>query len=302
MKHRENDDKALSPGKRFRQALEKESPLQIVGTVNAYAAMMAAHEGFRALYLSGAGVANASYGLPDLGITTLDNVLADASRITSAVNLPLLVDVDTGWGNTFMIQRTITSMERAGVAAVHIEDQPFEKRCGHRDNKSVVSCDAMVDRLKAALDARQDPSFVIMARTDAFACEGLQKTLERCRAYEEAGADMHFIEAITSLEDYRTLAQSLQRPILANMTEFGKSPLYPTKELAKAGVKMVLYPLSAWRAMNLAALKVYHEIRSTGTQQGSLDQMQTREELYGFLNYEKYEQVADNLLKKRESQ
>lgn len=278
-----------NPGTRFRQAVEQENPLQIVGTINAFAAIMADEMGFRAIYLSGAGVANASYGLPDLGMTTLDNVLEDAKRITSATDLPLLVDIDTGWGGPLMIARTIQMMEKAGVAAVHIEDQPFEKRCGHRANKTVVSKELMIDRLKAALDARSNSDFVIMARTDAYACEGLEKTLDRCLAYEAAGADMHFVEALQTLDEYREFTSALKRPVLANITEFGMTPLFTKKELAAAGVLLILYPLSAWRAMNLAALKVYQKIRSEGTQKKVLDQMQTREELYGFLDYEQQE-------------
>lgn len=278
-----------TPGSKFRKAQGESAPLQVVGTINAYTALMAKHVGFQALYVSGAGVANASYGLPDLGMTTLDNVVTDVSRITEAVDLPLLVDIDTGWGNSLMIARTIRAMQRAGAAAVHIEDQVFEKRCGHLPNKSVVSTEEMIARLKAALDARNDDSFVIMARTDALACEGLAKTIERCRAYEEAGADMHFIEAVTSIEDYRRFKQVLHRPILANMTEFGKTLLHTANELSAVGVDLVLYPLSAFRAMNLAAIKMYREIKDCGTQIHLLDQMQTREELYGFLNYKAYE-------------
>lgn len=284
-----------TPGSKFRQALNEQAPLQIVGTINAYTAIMAKKVGFHAIYVSGAGVANASYGLPDLGMTTLDNVLIDVARITEAVDVPLLVDIDTGWGNAFMIARTIRAMQRAGAAAVHIEDQIFEKRCGHRPDKRVIPKIEMVDRIKAAIDARLDPSFVIMARTDALAIEGLEKTIERCLAYEEAGADMHFIEAISTLEDYSKCKRELKRPILANITEFGKTPLFTIQELASVGVDMVLYPLSACRAMNLAALKTYQEIKSRGTQVHMLDQMQTREELYGFLNYEAYEKKADNI-------
>lgn len=286
-----------SPGHRFRQTLCEESPLQIAGTINAYAATMAKAVGFKAIYLSGAGVANSSYGLPDLGMTTLDNVLIDVNRITETIDLPLLVDIDTGWGNTFMITRTIRNMERAGAAAVHIEDQVFEKRCGHRPNKCIVDIGEMVDRLKAAIDARLDDNFVIMARTDALNSEGLDRTIQRCEAYEKAGADMHFIEAVTSLEDYRAFKSVLKQPILANITEFGRTPLFTTDELASVGVDLVLYPLSAFRAMNLAALKAYQEIRSCGTQIRLLEQMQTREELYGFLNYAAYEQKMDRLLK-----
>lgn len=288
-----------SPGSRFRQALAQENPLQIVGTINAYAALMAKRVGFRAIYMSGAGVANASYGLPDLGMTTLDNVLIDVNRILDVVDLPMLVDIDTGWGNIFMIERAIRSMERAGVAAVHIEDQVFEKRCGHRQGKRIVSKEEMVDRLKAALDARHDNTFVIMSRNDAYASEGIEKMIERCLAYEDAGADMHFLEALPTIEDYRQCKRCLKRPILANITEFGKTPLFTIKDLSSAGVDMALYPLSAWRAMNLAAIRTLQEIRNTGSQLNLLDQMQTREELYGFLDYESYEYKADKLLKNR---
>lgn len=291
-----------SPGSKFRQALTQETPLQIVGTINAFAAIMAKRVGFRAIYVSGAGVANASYGLPDLGMTTLDNVLIDVSRITEAVDLPVLVDIDTGWGNGFMIARTIRAMERAGAAAVHIEDQVFEKRCGHRNDKRIVSQEQMVERLKAAVDARQDKAFVIMARTDAFGIEGLDQTIERCLAYEAAGADMHFIEALTTLEDYGKCKRALSRPILANITEFGKTPLFTLEELASVGVDLVLYPLSAWRSMNLAAIKTYQEIKTRGTQIHLLDQMQTREELYGFLNYEAYEKKADEWLQTKSNE
>ena len=279
----------LSPGAQFRKALTQEKPLQIVGVINAYAAMMAQHVGFKALYVSGAGVANSSYGLPDLAMTTLDNVLEDVSRIAGAVSTPLLVDIDTGWGNAFMIARTIKSMIRAGAAAVHIEDQVFEKRCGHRAGKQVVSTEEMVARIKAAVVARTDPNFVIMARTDAFAIEGLEKTIQRGLAYVEAGADMLFVEALTELEHYQKIKSVIPVPILANMTEFGVTPLFSTKELASVGVDMVLYPLSANRAMNLAAVKVFQTIRDKGTQFDMLEEMQTREELYGFLDYENYE-------------
>lgn len=276
-----------SPGFRFKKAVLEERPLQIVGTINAYAAIMAQNCGFRALYLSGAGVANAAFGIPDVGLTTLDNVAEETRRITDAVDLPLLVDIDTGWGNSAMVARTIHTIEKAGAAAVHIEDQPFEKQCGHLPNKSVISKHLMIERLHAAVDARTDPSFVIMARTDAYAVEGLDKTLERCLAYETAGADMHFIEALSSLEEYQIFTKTLHRPILANITEFGKTPLFTKEELAGVGIDLILYPLSAWRAMNLAALKVYRNIRTEGTQKDLLSEMQTREELYGFLNYHK---------------
>lgn len=276
-----------SAGDLFRKAVKEESPLQIVGTINTYTALMAKSCGFRALYLSGAGVANAEYGLPDIGLTTLDNVADAARKLTEAVDLPLLADIDTGWGNSRMVARTIRIMEKAGVAAVHIEDQWLDKRCGHLSGKSVVPPEEMVARIKAALDARIDPSFVIMSRTDAYGVEGIDRAIERCQAYEKAGADMHFIEALSSLEEYRRFADALERPILANMTEFGITPLFTREELASAGVALILYPLSAWRAMNLAALKVYQEIRQAGTQKHLIDQMQTREELYGFLNYSK---------------
>lgn len=279
-----------SAGLRFKNALLEENPLQIVGTINAYAAILAKNCGFRAIYLSGAGVANASFGIPDIGLTTLDNVLLDAKRITDSVDLPLLVDIDTGWGNCMMIAKTIRAMERAGVAGVHIEDQPFEKICGHLPNKTVISTEKMIERIHAAIDAREDSSFVLITRTDAYSSEGLEKTLERCLAYEEAGADIHFIEALSSLQEYQIFSKSLQRPILANITEFGKTPLFTRKDLKEAGVELILYPLSAWRAMNLAALKVYHGIRTEGTQINYLDLMQTREELYHFLGYE----IQDN--------
>lgn len=275
-----------SPGSRFTIAALEERPLQIVGVINAYAAIMAKECGFRAIYLSGAGIANADYGVPDIGLTTLDNVAEATRKITNAVDLPLLVDIDTGWGSSAMIARSIRTIEKAGAAAVHLEDQPFEKQCGHLPYKTVIPTSQMVERLKAAVDARIDPSFIIMARTDAYAVEGFDKTLERCLAYEAAGADMHFIEALPTLEEYRKFSNALQRPILANITEFGKTPLFTKEELAGVGVDLILYPLSAWRAMNLAALKVYQAIRTKGTQKALLPEMQTREELYGFLNYE----------------
>lgn len=290
-----------TPGKRFRAALLQENPLQIIGTINAYAAMMAKEVGFRAIYLSGSGVASASYGLPDLGMTTLDNVLTDVQRITGAVDLPLLVDIDTGWGSPLMLTRSIQCLEKAGAAAVHIEDQPFLKRCGHRQKKRVVSQEEMCMRLKTATDARVEDSFIIMARTDAYACEGLERTIERCLAYEEAGADMHFIEALPSLDDYRDCVAVLNKPILANITEFGQTPLFNRQELSDVGVSMILYPLSAWRAMNLAALRVYDEIRTKGTQKLVVEHMQTREELYHYLNYYHYENLADTALTKDSS-
>ena len=270
----------------LRQALKKESPLQIAGTINAYCALMAQSVGFKAIYLSGAGVANQSYGLPDIGLTTLDNVLEDVRRITAIVKLPLLVDIDTGWGSPQMITKTVKSMIHAGAAAVHLEDQVESKRCGHLPGKAVVPTEEMVDRIKAAVDARTDPDFMVMARTDALAVEGLDAAVERAVAYRDAGADMLFAEAVTSLDQYQVFKESVGIPILANITEFGKSPLWTREELASAGVDMVLYPLSATRAMNRAALNVYQCIRDNGTQEPCLDQMQTRQELYNFLNYE----------------
>ncbi len=284
-----------SAGKRFRQALQQEKPLQIVGTINAYAALMAAEVGFRAIYLSGAGVANASYGLPDLGMTTLDNVLEDASRITAATDVPLLVDIDTGWGGAFNIARTVGAMQKAGVAAVHIEDQVGQKRCGHRPNKNVVPTGEMVDRIKAAVDAKTDDDFVVMARTDALAVEGMAPMLERIKAYEEAGADAIFAEAMTEIGLYKKVTDAVDVPVLANLTEFGMTPMYTTEELAGVGIRMALYPLSAFRAMNKAALNVFRTIREQGTQRDVIDTMQTREELYEFLGYHAFEQKLDAL-------
>ena len=288
-----------SAGKRFRDAISEQKsnnqPLQIVGTINAYTAMMAKQVGHKAMYLSGAGVANASYGLPDLGMTSLDNVLEDASRITNAVDTPLLVDIDTGWGGAFNISQTIKKMEKAGVAAVHIEDQVAQKRCGHRPNKEIVSTSEMVDRLKAALDAKVDSDFVVMARTDALSVEGLEAAVERAVAFQEAGADMIFAEALTDIEMYRKFTDVLDIPVLANMTEFGQTDLYTTEQLYGVGVDMVLYPLSAFRAMNKAALNVYQHLLNDGTQQAVVDTMQTRMELYDFLNYHEFEQKLDQL-------
>ncbi|WP_019673571.1 methylisocitrate lyase [Psychrobacter lutiphocae] len=290
---------SLSAGKRFRDALHEQKasnqPLQIVGTINAYTAMMATQVGHKAIYLSGGGVANASYGLPDLGMTSLDNVLEDASRITNAVQTPLLVDIDTGWGGAFNIAQTIKKMEKAGVAAVHIEDQVAQKRCGHRPNKEIVSTSEMVDRLKAALDAKVDPDFVVMARTDALSVEGLEAAVERAVAFQEAGADMIFAEALTDIQMYRKFTDVLDIPVLANMTEFGQTDLYTTEQLFEVGVEMVLYPLSAFRAMNKAALNVYQHILDDGTQEEVVDTMQTRMELYDFLNYHQFEQKLDQL-------
>ena len=287
----------LSPGARFRKALKDNHPLQIVGTINAYTAMMAEKVGHQAIYLSGGGVANASFGLPDLGMTTLNDVVEDVRRITAASNAPLLVDIDTGWGGAFNIARTIREMERAGAAAVHIEDQVAQKRCGHRPNKEIVSQQEMVDRIKAAVDARRDDDFFIMARTDSFQKEGLDAAIERSKACVEAGADGIFAEAVTELEHYKAFSQALDVPILANITEFGATPLYNRKELADAGAAMVLYPLSAFRAMNKAALNVYETLLEKGDQKDVVDQMQTRMELYDFLNYHDFEKKLDELFK-----
>lgn len=291
----------LSPGARFRGALVDEKPLQVVGVIDAYAARLAEKSGFRAIYLSGGGVSAASLGVPDLGITALEDVLVDVRRITSTTDLPLLVDVDTGFGGAFNIARTVRSLIREGAGALHIEDQVQAKRCGHRPGKELVSIDEMCDRIKAAVDARSDPEFVIMARTDALAVEGLQPALDRARAYVDAGADMIFAEAVTELSMYRDFSQAAGVPILANMTEFGKTPLYTVQELADADVSLVLYPLSAFRAMSAAALKVYQAIRSAGTQEGVLELMQTRAELYEFLNYYAYEEKLDELFSKEKT-
>ncbi|WP_105104028.1 methylisocitrate lyase [Microbulbifer pacificus] len=287
-----------SAGARFRLALKENQPLQVVGTINAYTAIMAERIGHQAIYLSGAGVANASYGLPDLGMTSLDNVLEDVRRITAASSLPLLVDIDTGWGGAFNIARTIKEMIRAGAAAVHIEDQVAQKRCGHRPNKEIVSKEEMVDRIKAAVDARTDDDFFIMARTDAFAQEGLEAGIERAQACIEAGADGIFAEAVTELEHYRAFKDALNVPILANITEFGKTRLYNKAELAESGADMVLYPLSAFRAMNKAAENVYTSILANGDQQAVVDTMQTRAELYDYLNYHEFEDKLDALFNK----
>jgi methylisocitrate lyase len=288
-----------TPGVLLRKALNEEQPLQLVGVVNAYAALLAAQCGFRAIYLSGAGVANASFGLPDLGMTTLTDVLDDVRRITAASRLPLLVDVDTGWGHAFMIARTVREMIRAGAAGIHIEDQVAAKRCGHRPGKALVTTGEMVDRIRAAVDARSDPAFVIMARTDAVAAEGLEAAIERACRYREAGADMLFPEALTGLEQYRSFTGAVGIPVLANMTEFGLTPLFTLEELASAGVGLALYPLSAFRAMSAAALKVYRTIRRDGSQRAVLDEMQTRTELYEVLEYHAYERKLDELFDKR---
>jgi len=293
---------AESAGARFREAVATERPLQVVGCVYAYAARMAERVGFKAVYLSGGGVAAGSLGLPDLGISNLDDVLTDIRRITDVCDLPLLVDVDTGFGSSaFNIARTVKSLTKFGAAAMHIEDQVGAKRCGHRPNKELVSTEEMVDRVKAAVDARSDRDFVVMARTDALASEGLERALERTHAYVAAGADMVFPEAITELAMYRKFADTLKVPVLANITEFGKTPLFTVEELRSAGVGIVLYPLSAFRAMNKAALKVYETIRKKGTQKEAVADMQSRDELYDFLGYHAYESKLDELFAKEKS-
>jgi methylisocitrate lyase len=289
--------KLTSSGARFRAAIAAEKPLQIIGAINAYHAMLATQTGFKALYLSGGGVAAGSLGLPDLGISTLEDVLIDVRRITDAVDTPLLVDIDTGWGGAFNIARSVKSVMKAGAAAVHIEDQVSAKRCGHRPNKAVVSQAEMVDRIKAAVDARTDPDFVIMARTDALAVEGLQSAMDRACACVEAGADMIFPEAMTELSMYKQFVDAVKAPVLANITEFGSTPLFTVKELATADVSMVLYPLSAFRAMNKAALTVYETMRKEGTQANVVGMMQTRMELYEHLGYHAFEQKLDALFK-----
>jgi len=293
------DDRS-SAGARFRSAVNQEKPLQVVGAINAYAARLAERSGFRALYVSGGGVAAGSLGVPDLGISTMEDVLTDVRRITDITDLPLLVDIDTGWGNAFNIARTIKSMIKFGAAAVHIEDQVQAKRCGHRPGKSVVSKDEMADRIKAAVDARTDPAFVIMARTDAFAVEGLQSAIDRSCACVDAGADMIFPEAMTDLSMYREFARAVKVPVLANITEFGSTPLYTVAELREADVSIVLYPLSAFRAMSKAALTVYDTIRREGTQKNVVDLMQTRAELYKNLDYHAFERKLDNIFSKEE--
>ncbi|MBV9997813.1 MAG: methylisocitrate lyase [Verrucomicrobia bacterium] len=287
-----------SPGSQFRAALESERPLQIVGVVSAYAALLAARTGFKALYLSGAGVANASFGMPDLGLTSLNDVCEDARRITGATTLPLLVDADTGWGGAFNIARTIRELSRAGAAGCHLEDQVQAKRCGHRPNKALVTAGEMVDRIKAAVDSRGDDGFVVMARTDAVASEGLEAGIDRAGRYVYAGADMIFAEALGSAADFARFCRAVDAPILANLTEFGKTPLLSLDELRQAGVRMVLYPLSAFRAMSAAALAVYGAIRRDGNQVRVVDRMQTRSELYEVLDYLRYEQKLDELYRK----
>ncbi|HUG98927.1 MAG TPA: methylisocitrate lyase [Gammaproteobacteria bacterium] len=284
-----------SAGARFRAALEAERPLQVVGTINAYSALLAERAGFKALYLSGAGVANASFGLPDLGMTSLNDVCEDIRRITGASRLPLLVDADTGWGAAFNIARTVREMIRAGAGGLHLEDQVSAKRCGHRPGKALVPGAEMCDRIRAAADGRTDDAFVIMARTDAHAVEGQPQAIERGLAYVAAGADMIFAEALTTLDEYRQFTTAVRVPVLANITEFGKTPLFTTTELAEAGVRLALYPLSAFRAMSAAALAVYETLRREGTQQAVVDTMQTRAELYEVLGYHEYERKLDAL-------
>lgn len=285
----------LTPGAAFRQALVEESPLQVAGAITAFAARMAERSGFRALYISGGGVAANSLGIPDLGISTMDDVLIDLRRITDAIALPVLVDIDTGWGGAFNIARTIRSFEKAGAAAVHLEDQVSEKRCGHRPGKEIVSITEMTDRIKAAVDARIDGSFVVMARTDAAASEGLSSAIDRACAYCEAGADMIFPEAMQSLEDFAAMRKSLSAPLLANLTEFGKTPMFSLEELRLVGIDIALYCCGAYRMMNAAALDFYQTLRAKGTQKSLVPRMQTRDELYEFLNYHGYEGKLDQL-------
>ena len=290
-----------TPGKKFREAIAENNPLMVVGAVNAYCAKMAESAGHKALYLSGSGVATASFGLPDLAITTSNDVAEDSRRITQATNLPLLIDIDTGFGGAFSIGRTIKEMIAADVAAVHIEDQVTQKRCGHRPNKNLVDKIEMSDRIKAAVDARTDESFFIMARTDSYSTEGIEGAIDRCKEYIAAGADGLFLEAVSSLEDYKQFKDALQVPLLANITEFGKTPLFTAKELASVGVDIMLFPLSAFRAMNKAAEGVYLDIIANGSQANSIDKMQTRDELYEYLNYHSFEQKLDELFKRKGS-
>lgn len=291
---------AKTPGQKFRDALAAEKPLQVIGAINAYHARLAQRAGYKAIYLSGGGVAAGSLGLPDLGISTLDDVLTDVRRITDVCSLPLLVDVDTGFGaSAFNVARTVRSLVTFGAAAMHIEDQVGAKRCGHRPGKEIVSTDEMCDRIKAAVDARSDPSFVVMARTDALASEGLERAIERAIRYVEAGADMIFPEAMTELPMYRKFVDAVKAPVLANITEFGKTPLFTVDELRSVDVGIALYPLSAFRAMNKAALKVYETVRTEGTQKNVVDLMQTRDELYDFLDYHSYERKLDDLFAKK---
>ena len=288
-------NKNISQGKKLKQAISENTPLQIVGTVNAYSSLLAQKKGHKAIYLSGGGVAASSMGLPDLGITTLQDVLIDVERITRVCELPLLVDADTGWGGAFNISRMVKSMITSGAAGIHIEDQVEQKRCGHRPNKELVSSEEMQNRIKAAVDAKTDPHFMVMARTDAIANEGLDSALGRAGSYVEAGADAIFAEAVTEIEDYKKFSENLKVPILANITEFGKTPLFSKEELKEAGVDMILYPLSAFRAMSKAAEGIYSEILEKGTQQNLIDRMQTREELYEVLDYHTFEKKLDDL-------
>ena len=288
----------MQPGQKFREALKNSQPLIIPGTINAYSAKLAERSGHRAIYLSGSGVAAASYGLPDLGVTSMDDVLIDVKRITNATSLPLLVDIDTGWGESDQIAKTITEMGMAGCAAVHIEDQVFDKRCGHRPNKQLVSIKDMTDRLKTAIKSKIDDSFFVMARTDAIASEGVEGALKRCKAYIEEGADGIFLEAVTSIDQYKEFKDNFSIPVLANITEFGKTPLFTQNELKEVGVDMVLYPLTAFRAMSLSAEKIYNSIMKHGTQESLLDIMQTREELYEVLDYYNFEKQLDDKLSK----
>ena len=292
----------MKPGKKFRNAIKNNNPLVIPGAINAYSAKLAERSGYNAIYLSGSGVAAASYGLPDLGVTSLEDVLIDAKRITDASELPLLVDIDTGWGDFDAVSNTIVEMEKAGVAAVHIEDQVFDKRCGHRPNKQIVSISEMQDRLKAAVSAKNDESFFIMARTDALASEGIDKAIERCGEYLKAGADGIFFEAAVSLDEYKEFKSNFSAPLLANITEFGKTPLYSQKDLSDVGVDIVLYPLSAFRAMSLSAEKIYNSILKDGTQEPLLDIMQTREELYEVLDYYNFEKRLDEQFENNEKE
>ena len=292
----------MKPGKKFRDAIKNNNPLVVPGAINAYSAKLAERSGYNAIYLSGSGVAAASYGLPDLGVTSLEDVLIDAKRITDASELPLLVDIDTGWGDFDAVSNTIVEMEKAGVAAVHIEDQVFDKRCGHRPNKQIVSISEMQDRLKAAVSAKNDESFFIMARTDALASEGIDKAIERCGEYLKAGADGIFFEAAVSLDEYKEFKSNFSAPLLANITEFGKTPLYSQKDLSDVGVDIVLYPLTAFRAMSLSAEKIYNSILKDGTQEPLLDIMQTREELYEVLDYYNFEKQLDEQFENNEKE
>jgi methylisocitrate lyase len=292
----------LSAGARLRAAVTEERPLQVVGTINAYSALLAERAGFKAIYLSGAGVANTSFGLPDLGITSLNDVCEDVRRIASATDLPLLVDADTGWGAAFNISRTISDLVRSGAAGCHLEDQVQAKRCGHRPGKALVTADEMVDRIKAGVDGRTDDQFVIMARTDAHAVEGQQAAIERAQRYVAAGADMIFAEALTTLDEYRQFTNAIKVPVLANITEFGKTPLFTVAELASVNVGLVLYPLSAFRAMARAAEAVYGTIRRDGTQKNLIDRMQTRTELYDVLGYHDYERKLDELFSRESAE